>query len=197
VSKTAVWRNIFRHREKVAVRVGGKTELLTDTQSYRFDEISDVRASPDRTTCRNPLEDARYKLADAAFRLMISEDEILAKAAAGGLHLYVDAAGKSGYWCRQDREGIVSRSSVMTIGRGLLKLRSRACTDLARHGRAIVRALDQCLANDNSQVRLDDATAANLRAWGPGHKQFLPLHPLTIERDMVILLPPLNSESRC
>lgn len=192
MSKIDLWKNIFRHRDRVAVNVAGKTELLTDTQSYRFSEISELRASPEQTPFRNPLDDARYRLEDAAFRLMISEDEILAKAAAGGLRLYTDVAGKSGYWCRRDHEGNVSRSSVTTISSGLLKLRARACADLANHGRAIARTLDLCLANGDSQTGIDDTTIANLEAWGPGGKQFIPLHPLTIERNMVILLPPLN-----
>ncbi len=185
-------KNIFGHREKVAVKVGAKTELLTDTQSYRFSEISETRDAPMRSAYQNPLNDTRYSLEDAAFRLMITEDEVLAKAAAGGLRLYVDVAGMSGHWARRDLEGNVSQSSVFTIRAGLLKLRSRACDDLAKHGRAIVRTLDLCRTNGLTTAGLDDDTLANLRAWGPGDKQFFPLHPLTIERGDVILLPPLT-----
>ncbi len=191
MSRIGRWKNIFGHREKVAVKVGAKTELLTDTQSYRFSEISETRDAPTRPAYKNPLNDTRYGLEDAAFRLMITEDEVLAKAAAGGLRLYVDAAGKSGHWARRDLEGNVSQSSVFTIRAGLLKLRSRACDDLAKHGRAIVRTLDLCRTNGLTTAGLDDDTLANLRAWGPGDKQFFPLHPLTIERGDVILLPPL------
>lgn len=191
MSKIGLWNNIFGHKEKVAVSVGGRTELLTQTQSYRFSEIREQKDTPPRPSYSNPLEDARYTLTDAAFRLMISEDEVLAKAAAGDMRLYVDVAGLSGYWCRCDHEGNVSQSSVATIGTGLLRLRSRACADLSKHGRAIVRTLDFCRRSEESQTSLDDNTLANLRAWGPGEKQFFPLHPLTIDRDMVVLLPPL------
>ncbi len=191
MSKIGRWKSIFGHREKVAVKVGAKTELLTDTQSYRFSEISETRDAPERPVYQNPLNDTRYSLEEAAFRLMITADEVLAKAAAGGLRLYVDAAGKSGHWARRDLEGNVSQSSVFTIRAGLLKLRSRACDDLAKHGRAIVRTLDLCRTNGLTTAGLDDDTLANLRAWGPGDKQFFPLHPLTIERGDVILLPPL------
>ncbi len=191
MSRIGRWKNIFGHREKVAVKVGAKTELLTDTQSYRFSEISETRDAPMRPAYQNPLNDTRYSLEDAAFRLMITEDEVLAKAAAGGLRLYVDVAGMSGHWARRDLEGNVSQSSVFTIRAGLLKLRSRACDDLAKHGRAIVRTLDLCRTNGLTTAGLDDDTLANLRAWGPGDKQFFPLHPLTIERGDVILLPPL------
>ena len=191
MSKIGRWKSIFGHREKVAVKVGGRTELLTNTQSYRFSEISETRDAPLRPAYRNPVDETRYRLTDAAFRLMISEDEVLARAAAGGLHLYVDVAGKSGHWARRDLEGNVSQSSVSTIREGLLKLRSKACDDLAKHGRAIVRTLDLCRTNGLTTAGLDDDTVANLRAWGPGDKQFFPLHPITIGRDTVILLPPL------
>lgn len=191
MTKVGLWKNIFGYREKVAVDVGGRTELLTETQSYRFSEIAEQKDVPSRASYSNPLEDARLTLRDAAFRLMISEDEVLAKAAAGELHLHIDVAGTSGHWCRRDQQGNVSQSSVATIRSGWLRLRSRACADLAKHGRAIVRTLDLCRTADASQTALDDNTLANLRAWGAGEKQFSPLHPLTIERDMVVLLPPL------
>ena len=190
MSKIGLWKNIFGYREKVAVEVGGKTELLTNTQSFRFSEINEARDAPSRPSYRNPLEDACYRLKDAAFRLMISEDEVLEKAALGSLHLYVDVAGMSGHWCRRDQEGNVSQSSVTTIRSGRLMLRSKACADLAKHGRAIIRALDLGKSNDLSQAGIDENTLANLRAWGPGEKQFFPLHPLTVERGMVVLLPP-------
>ncbi len=191
MSKIGRWKSIFRHREKVAVKVGGKTELLTNTQSFRLNEISEARDAPPRPAYRNPLDDTRYRLEDAAFRLMISEDEVLSRAAVGGLRLYVDVAGKSGHWARRDLEGNVSQSSVSTIRTGLLKLRSKACDDLAKHGRAVVRTLDLCRTNGLTTAGLDDDTLANLRAWGAGDKQFFPLHPISIERDTVILLPPL------
>lgn len=191
MSKIGLWKNIFGHREKVAVNVGGKTELLTDTQSFRFSELTEQKDVPPRPSYSNPLEDTRYQLRDAAFRLMISEDEVLAKVVAGDLSLYADVAGTSGHWCRRDQAGNVSQSSVATIHSGLLKLRFRACEDLAKHGRAIVRTLDLCQTDDVLQTGIDNNTLANLRAWGVGEKQFTPLHPLTIERDMVVLLPPL------
>lgn len=191
MSKVGLWKNIFGYREKVAVDVGGKTELLTETQSFRFGEIAEQKDARSHPSYRNPLEDTRYKLRDAAFRLMISEDEVLAKAAIAEFRLYIDVAGTSGHWCRRDQEGNVSQSSVATIQSGWLRLRSGACEDLAKHGRAIVRTLDLCRTADASQTGLDDNTLANLNAWGFGEKQFSPLHPLTIERDMVVLLSPL------
>jgi hypothetical protein len=189
MSRISMWKNIFGHREKVAVEVDGKIELLTDTQSFRFSEISEMRDISSRQSYRNPLEDTCYRLEDAAFRLMVSEDEVLEKAAGGDLHLYVNAAGMPGRWRRRDQEGNVSQSVVATVRSGMLMLRSKACADLSKHGRAIVRALDLGRSNELSQAGIDENTLANLRAWGPGEKQFFPLHPLRVERDMVVLLP--------
>ena len=101
----------------------------------------------------------------------------------------MNVAGKSGYWCRRDREGNVSQSSVATISSGCLRLRSKACADLAKRGHAIVHTLDLCKTNGNSRAGIDDYTLSNLRAWGPGDKQFFLLHPLTVERSKVMLLP--------
>ena len=192
MSKIGLWKSIFGHKEKVAVDVGGKTELMTSTQSFRFSELAGRREAPPQTSYRNPLEDDRYTLEDAAFRLMIPENEVLKRAAVGRVRLYVDVAGQSGHWCRQDVNGEVSQSSVTTIRSGLLRLRSKACADLAKHGRAIVRTFDFCKTNGMSLAGVDEVTLANLEAWGPGDRQFFPLHPMTIERNAVYLLPPLN-----
>lgn len=192
MSKIGLWKSVFGHREKVPVNVGDETALLTDTQSYRFNELNESRDSLPHEGYRNPLNDAHLCLKDAAFRLMVGEDEVLARAAAGRIRVYVDVAGKAGHWCHRGREGIISQSSVGTVRSGLLKLRSKACADLAKHGRSIVRTLDFCGAISTTQSDIDDDTLANLRAWGPGDLQFLPLHPLTIDKDLVLLLPPLE-----
>ncbi len=189
MSKNGLWKSIFAHQEKVSVNVSGKAELLTDTQAFRFKEISEARGTPPQPTYRNPLKDSFDQLEDAAFRLMISEDKVLARAAAGGLQLYVNVAGQSGYWCRRDHEGNVSQSSVVTISSGHLKLRSRACADLVEHGHAIVHTLDLCNTHGESRAGLDNYTLANLRAWGPGDKQFFLSQPLKVERNEVLLLP--------
>ena len=191
MSNIAQWKSIFAQREKVAVEVKGKTEMLTNTQAYRFKEISEERNPDTPADYVNPLDDTQYKLADAAFRLMIPEGEVLSRAEAGSLRLYVDMSGQSGHWARRDPEGNVSRSSVSTIRSGLLKLRAEACRDLAQHGRAIVKTLDLCNSIGAQRANLDHSTLSNLLAWGPGDKQFSPLHPITVERSSLLLLPPL------
>jgi hypothetical protein len=189
--KIGFWKSVLGPKERVPVKVGSKTELLTHTQSYRFDELSDsgrLRAPP----VVNPLEDARYSLEDATFRLMLSETDILRAAVDGDIRLYIDMAGQAGRWRRRDPDGVVSKSSVGIMKAGLMKLRGRACRELAESGRAVVRKLDFCKDAGTTRTGIDHDTLENLRAWGPGDTQFFPLHPLNVERSMVVLLPPLK-----
>ena len=192
MSRISRWKNILGYREKVAVNIGRKTEMLTHTQSFRFKEIAKGNNAPKLMSYRNPLEDSHYRLADAALSLMVKEDDILAKAAAGTLELYVDVAGTSGRWHHRDAEGHISQSSVTTMRCGWLKLRTNACVELEKRGHSIVHALDLRRTDGFTQASGNDNTLASLRAWGPGEKQFFPLHPLKIDRDGVILLPPLR-----
>ncbi len=192
MSKIGFWKNIFRYTEKVPVDVGDKTELLTHTQSFRFNQIAENRDASPHAACLNPLEKELYSLDDAAVRLMTSVDDVLTRGAAGNLGLYVDATGQSGHWVLQHEDGTLGQSTVTTIRSGVLRLGARACNELSRRGRTVVRTLKLCNINGLSRAGLDDVTVKNLLDWGPGDKQFYPLHPLNIERDMLILLPPLE-----
>ena len=60
---------------------------------------------------------------------------------------------------------------------------------------AVVRMLEFCRTNAQ-RSGLDNFTLQNLMAWGPGDKQFLPLHPLDVDRATVLLLPPLSSAAK-
>jgi len=189
--KIGFLKSVLGQKDRLPVKVGGKTELMTHTQSFRFNELQDP-TSPSRTeTYRNPLDEEHYSLEDAAFRLMLSEDDVLRKAAVGNIRLFIDVAGQAGHWRRLGPDGVVTRSSAGLISCGLLKLRKRACLELAKTGRAIVSTLDFCRKTGVTQSGIDQATLDNLRAWGPGDKQFFPLHPLNVERNMLVLLPPL------
>ncbi len=196
-------KNLFGRKQKVLVDVGGKKEPMTATQSYRFSEIQearspteqetgDIRGTPEQGGYHNPLEQSRYTLEEAAFRLMISGDEIIQRAAKGGLRLYVDVGGVEGRWCRREPSGRVSQSSPGTIVSGLLRLRSKSCKQLAASGHASVATLDLCTKADPVAAGIDHDTMANLIAWGKGDKQFFPTEPLFVDRSTVVLLPPLS-----
>ena len=192
MSKAGLWKNIFGQKEKVSVSVEGKTETMTRTQSLRFNELQETREPLVPAKYTNPLESSRYSLADAAFRLMLSENELLQKAADGQLRCYIDAAGLTGRWRKRAPNGEVTQSQPCTIATGLLRLRSRACQELEVNGHAEVTALDYCEKAGSADARLDDDTLMSLFGWGQGDKQFFPEKPLFISRDLVILLPPLR-----
>ncbi len=186
MAKARFWKNVLGQKEeapvkeKVPVRIGGSTEMLTSTQKYRFEELSD----------RVPVVESHDSLEDAARRLDVTPNQVLERAANGDLALFVDMAGKTGTWERRDADGSISQSSTTVIGSGLLKLRMESCKDLVRNGTAIVCALDYCDETDPGAIGLDAETQLQLSAWGPGRKRFSPLDPLTVERDMLVLVPP-------
>ena len=190
--KIARWKKILGHSEKqkVLVEVSGKTEVMTDTQSYRFEELTSSRDTEKVAADRNPLDDPHYKLQDAAFRLMITEDELLQKAAAGSIFLYVDSAGLQGHWRRRNAAGEIHESALKVSKSGLLALDQKTCKELATSGKAQVSSLHFRPRSDLSILNFDQETLATLIAWG-GNRQFCLQDPMQISRDEVLLLPPL------
>ena len=63
---------------------------------------------------------------------------------------------------------------------------------LLDEGSTQVAVLDYCTRAAKTDERLDNFTLANLQGWGPGDKQFFPVAPMVVDRNMLILLPPLN-----
>lgn len=192
MSKAGTWKGLFGHKEKVLVDIGGELQEMTDTQSYRFGELEKSRRERELPAQQNPLDEARYSLKSAAFRLMTSEDDVLEKAIAGRFRVYVDASGLSGHWRRRDSEGNVSQSGLATIRDGLLRLRHRSLVEVKEKGRATVKALDYCEIAADTDQRLDPETLDNLHAWGPGDKQFFLTEPTIVDRGQLLLLPPLT-----
>ncbi len=186
MAKAGFWKNVFGQKEepkakKVPVDIGSSTEMLTSTQKYRFEELSD----------RVPVFPSRYSLDEAARRLKITECQVLERAANGDLSLFVDMTGTAGNWQRRDADGSICRSAETMIGSGLLKLRMESCKDLLRNGSAVVCVLDFCEVTDAASAGLDAESQLQLASWGNSRKHFSPLQPLTVERDMLVLVPPL------
>lgn len=190
MSKLSQWKKILSHtaKPKVAVRVAGKSEQMTQTQSYRFEELNARREDAGASADSNPLSQSSYSLSEAALRLMVTEDDLLRRAAAGSVYLYVDAAGLSGRWRCRAQDGSVVLSSSQTLGAGFLALACAACGDLVDNGSARVTALCSTL-----QTR-----GAPPDAWiGHGERSgepdlFMLTEPLPVGRDIVLLLPPLK-----
>lgn len=198
MARIGQWKRILGQtgKQKVLVKVGGKHTPLTETQSYRFSELREQRAADSGATDCNPLQESRYSLEDASFRLMIDEDQLLQKAAAGSLCLYTNAEGLSGRWQR-DGDCDATQSTVRTLKSGFLALDVRSCRELANEGRTSVTVLHFDGAAESAASNVDLETLETLNAWGPGEKRFHLQEPFSVDRDSVVLLAPLlPSDSR-
>ena len=178
-------------KPKVPVVVGKKVEQMTETQSYRFAQLNDGDKLKSDPTAGNPLEDLRYRLVDAAFRLMISEKELLQKAALGSIRLYTDATGLTGRWQRERVDADAVQSSPRRLKSGFLALDVKACAGLVTQGSTSVSVLELPGSANPAGIDLDSETLQTLSAWGLGNKQFLLEEPLVIDRNRVVLLSPL------
>lgn len=179
-------------KQKVLVSVGGKDARMTETQSYRFSELNGQREAGSQSATDNPLEESRYRLEDAAFRLLISKEQLLQKAAAGAVRLYADAAGLTGQWQRGDGADAV-KSSIRPLRSGFLALSTQSCHEILQTGFASVSVLDFCSNADPAATDIDHDTLETLQAWGQGHKQFYLQQPVLVDRDKVFLMAPLLS----
>lgn len=186
------WKRILGStgKQKVLVNVAGKEARMTKTQSYRFSELSEQRGTSSQAASRNPLEESRYGLEDAAFRLLIGEDQLLRKAASGSVRLHTDAAGLTGRWQRGDGATAV-KSSLFALKSGFLALSAESCNELLQKGFTSISFLDFCSSADPAAANIDSDTLATLQAWGSGRKRFCLEEPVLVDRNKVVLLAPL------
>ncbi len=191
--KISQWRKILGHTEKpkVRVQVSGKAEVMTDTQSIRFEELTQKRDAGKPAVARNPLEESTYGLEDASFRLMITEDQLLQKAAAGSIDLYVDAAGLPGHWQHDEAASEILQTPAKMLKSGLLALDQKSCQELAVTGITRVSTLDFRSAADPTALNIDPDTLATLLTWGSGNRRFCLSKPVQVSRGDVLLLSPL------
>ena len=195
VSGTSQYKKILRHiiKPKVSVKVGRKVAEMTDTQAYRFAELSQGDAELQQEPEGNPFEQLRYSLEEAAFRLMIDEDEILRRAASGTIGLYVNAAGFEGRWRRLDASGNVRESSMRTLRCGYLALTELSCRDLASNDNTRILLAELPASPVDAGLELDGETLQELSAWG-GEKKCFCLHETrTVSRSDIALLAPLSA----
>jgi len=195
VSGTSQYKRILRQiiKPKVSVKVGRKVEEMTDTQAYRFAELSQGDTEASQAPSGNPFEQSRYSLAEAAFRLMLSEDEILERAAAGAIGLYVGVAGFEGCWRRLDENGGAMESSVRTLRRGYLRLAASSCRAFAQKHHVDVSIAELPKSPVPPALDIDSETLQELSAWGGEKKCFFLRAPRRIGRDALVLLAPLTA----
>ncbi len=187
------WKKLFGRSKKptVEVQVGDKAEVMTETQAYRFDELAQTGNRSRDAANDNPLEQSRYSLEEAAFRLMTSEAELVQRAAAGSLPLYTNAAGLTGRWRRIDANGEVVESSVRPVKSGCLRVPVAACKELALEGSARVTVLEYPADPELADLKLEHVITLELAAWGNEKKVFCLDAPQRVDLASVVLLPPL------
>ena len=192
MSRAAQWKKILGYTKKpsVQVRVGERLEHLTDTQAYRYENLVRRNGGGQPRASGNPFEQSRYPLGDAAFRLMISEEAILQKAAAGSLYLFTSVAGVTGHWRRQVHGSSVD-SPEQTLRSGYLALTTNACRELVAQGGTNVSTFLYPELPDPSATGLDDEILGVLSTWRHDKKWFLAREPQWADRDSVVLLAPL------
>jgi len=193
VPKVSRWKMIFGHQKpKTPVQVGNKAEEMTDTQAYRFNELTHADRRDAMPRNDNPLDQSRYTLDEAAFRLMTDEADILQRAASGAVKLYANAAGLEGRWRRLDGKGDSVESSLRTLRSGFLELTAVSCMELASYGGTDVLVFELPDIPDPSFLDLDAETLQELSAWGSEKKCFCLGEPKRVGRDEIVLLSPLS-----
>ena len=193
VSRLSQWKKIFglSKKPKVTVQVGEKAEVMTETQAFRFDELAQTGSRATATLSDNPLEQSRYSLQDAAFRLMISEAELLRQAASGSIRLYADVTGLEGRWRRIDANGKTIESSMRSLRSGYLGLPIHLCKELALQGGINVSTFELPDLQDSSKLELDIETMRELSAWGDEKKVFFLREPILLDHGGIVLMAPL------
>lgn len=196
MAKSQALKKFFAQAKKtVPIKIGSKLMQFTTTQAVRLGELADRRRDAADGGPARGLDQSRYSLEDAAFRLLQSEDMLLAQAADGKQLLYVDAAGLDGRWMCRNPQGEVLQSNVQTLERGYLALIDKDARTLHSQGHCDVSILELVLPPDATAAKLPRAVMTALQAWGEHKKVFRLETPLRVERQSVVLLAPLAGAS--
>ena len=134
---------------------------------------------------------SNYSLTEASDRLNVSEEVLLEAAASGSIDLYVNTVGLKGHW----RRGIADRgsktSSAQTLSAGYLALTSESCKEMANYGNADASVLEFRRSSENKSVERDRDIKAAPRSRKVCEIHFCLFRPLSVDRGMIVLLPPL------
>lgn len=177
-------------RERVTVRVDGAKVDMTNTQAYRFEELQKTRETLAPSSGGSVFDAPRYSLEDAAFRLMVDEQSLLQKAAAGNLRLYVDISGIAGQWRSYGADGKAMESAPLSMQSGFLALPVKSCTALLENGSAEVTVLEYVAGSDSLDLHAD--VHAIFASWGQGNRFFCLTSPTRIKASDVFLMAPLK-----
>ncbi len=191
MSKVSQWQKILGRtaKPKSPVLVGGKSAEMTDTQAYRFSELKTSNGQVSQAANADPFGQSKCSLEEAAFRLMISEDDVLQRAAAGSINLYTSATGLAGRWRRVDENGQVIESSSRILRSGYLALTVHSCRELTLSKGVNVLVFEMPIHADTSPLNFDAETLQELSAWGSEKKCFCVREPHWVDHDSIVLLP--------
>jgi len=181
----------FAPAKKVPIKVGNKTMQFTSTQAVRLNELADRRRAANDDDAAHGIEQPRYALEDAAFRLLQTEEIVMAQAADCKFPVYVDASGLEGTWMARTADGDVLKSSVQTLERGYLALMAKDVQRLMQTGECDISILEFSLPPDPSAAELPNAVVTALGCWGDAKKVFRLQQPLRVDRAMIYLMAPL------
>lgn len=180
-------------KERVSVKVGGSSVDMTDTQAYRFEELQKARASANGTSGGGVFDEPRYSLEDAAFRLMVPEKNLLQKAAAGQVRLFLSIAGIAGQWRSYCNDGTSNESASLVMERGYLALPVKSCGELLEQRRAEVAVVEFVSGVDPEALDLHADILAIFASWSHGNRFFCFTEPEEVRASDVYLMAPLTS----
>lgn len=192
MAKSQGLKRWFAKAKTVPVKVNEKTMQFTVTQAVRLGELEERHRAEQHTAPGDRAIPTAWPLKDAALRLFMSEQSVIADAAECKFPLYASIAGVRGRWTCETPDGEVRRSAPQVEDSGFLALLPRDIEAIARHGQADVSTLELRLPPQRSAADLSPRTLAALDSWGAGHKRFLPETPMRVERSRLFLMPPLH-----
>jgi len=180
-------------KEKRPIRVGDGLVQFTKTQAGRLQELTDYRRQDAEAGQGNAFEKSRYTLEESAFRLLVTEEQLLQKAASDSLDIYVDVGGLKGLWRYKAADGRSLQSTAQKLLSGFLALTTNSCNELAGKGGSSVTVLEFRCPSDPSTMDLEEEIVAALSVWGDGRKYFCLQEPLWVDRGKLVLMAPLTA----
>ena len=178
-------------KKTVPIKIGNKLMQFTTTQAVRLGELADRRRDASDGGPAQGLDQPRYSLEDAAFRLLQSEDMLLAQAADGKHALYVDITGQAGRWMCRNADGEVLQSNVQPAERGFLAMIDKDVRTLHQQGHCDVSIVELVLPPDEAAADIPHAVMTALQAWGDARKAYRLETPMRVDRQSVYLMAPL------
>ena len=180
-------------KKKVTIPVGSELVQFTNTQAGRLQELVEYRRRDPEPGQANAFEKPRYTLEESAFRLLVTEEHLLQKAASESVDLYINVADLQGFWRYKAADGRSLQSTVQTLLSGYLALTTNSCRDLAEKGGSNVTVLELRCPSDPSAMDLEGEIVAALSVWGEGRKFFYLQEPLWVDREKIVLMAPLTA----